>query len=150
MAMNPGGMENQWDTVVISKKKQTDTKSTKAINQAIRSGAEIDSQRKYGGGENKQHTVSKNTAKLDRETEELKVDRVPLTVGKAIQKARAAKEWSQKDLATKINEKQSLINEYEAAKAVPNQQVLNKMEKALGVKLRGKNIGEPLAAGKSK
>ena len=148
--MNPGGMENQWDTVVISKKKQTDTKSTKAINQAIRSGAEIDSQRKYGGGENKQHTVSKNTAKLDRETEELKVDRVPLTVGKAIQKARAAKEWSQKDLATKINEKQSLINEYEAAKAVPNQQVLNKMEKALGVKLRGKNIGEPLAAGKSK
>ena len=146
MAMNPGGMENQWDQVVISKKKPVDTKSTKAINNAIRTGAEIDSQKKWGGGENKQHYTSKNTAKLDRETEELKVDRVPMTVGKAIQKARAAKEWSQKDLATKVNEKQSVINEYEAAKAVPNQQVLTKLEKALGVKLRGKQIGEPLNA----
>ena len=146
MAMNPGGMENQWDQVVISKKKPVDTKSTKAINNAIRTGAEIDSQKKWGGGENKQHSTSKNTAKLDRETEELKVDRVPMTVGKAIQKARAAKEWSQKDLATKVNEKQSVINEYEAAKAVPNQQVLTKLEKALGVKLRGKQIGEPLNA----
>ncbi|XP_075244971.1 endothelial differentiation-related factor 1-like [Convolutriloba macropyga] len=148
MANNPGGMENQWEPVVISKRKQADTKSSKAINQAMRSGADIDTQKKYGGGSNQQHAITKNTAKLDRETEELKVDKVPLTVAKAIQQARAAKEWSQKDLATKVNEKQSVINEYESCKAVPNQQVLGKLERALGVKLRGKNIGEPLGKGK--
>ena len=36
------------------------------------------------------------------------------------------------------------MNEYESGKAIPNQQVLGKMEKALGIKLRGKDIGSPL------
>lgn len=53
-----------------------------------------------GGGQNKQHVTTKNTAKLDRETEELKHDRVPLDLGKTIQQGRQAKGWSQKDLAT--------------------------------------------------
>jgi ribosome-binding protein aMBF1 (putative translation factor) len=55
-------------------------------------------------------------------------------------KARLAKEPSmtQKDLATKVNEKPSVINDYESGRAVPNQQVLSKIERALGVKLRGK------------
>lgn len=54
------------------------------------------------------------------------------------------------DLATKINEKQSVINDYESGKAVPNQQVLAKLERALGVKLRGKDIGSPLGGPKKK
>lgn len=45
---------------------------------------------------------------------------------------------SQKDLATKVNEKPSVINDYESGRAVPNQQILAKLERALGVKLRGK------------
>ncbi|SCV17570.1 related to Multiprotein-bridging factor 1 [Nakaseomyces glabratus] len=57
---------------------------------------------------------------------------------------------SQKDLATKINEKPTVINDYEAGRAIPNQQVLGKMERALGVKLRGKAIGEPLGGPKKK
>lgn len=56
-----------------------------------------------GGGQNKQHATVKNTAKLDRETEELKHDTVPLDVGKLIQQGRQAKGWSQKDLATVSN-----------------------------------------------
>ena len=44
-----------------------------------------------------------------------------------------------------INEKQQVVNEYEQAKTIPNQQILAKMERALGVKLRGKDIGQPLA-----
>lgn len=51
---------------------------------------------------------------------------------------------SQKDLATKCNEKPSIISEYEQGKAIPNQQVLGKMERALGIKLRGQNIGSKL------
>lgn len=51
-------------------------------------------------GQNKQHLVTKNTAKLDRETEELHHERVSLDVGKVIQKGRQDKGLTQKDLAT--------------------------------------------------
>ena len=42
------------------------------------------------------------------------------------------------DLAQKINEKPTIVGEFESGKAVPNPQVLGKMERVLGVKLRGK------------
>jgi putative transcription factor len=48
-------------------------------------------------------------------------------------------------LSTKINEKVEVVREYENGKAIPNQQVLAKLERVLGVKLRGKDIGQPLA-----
>ena len=51
-------------------------------------------------GQNKQHVITKNTAKLDRETEELQHQRVPLEVGKVIQQGRQNKGLTQKDLAT--------------------------------------------------
>ena len=51
-------------------------------------------------GHNKQHGTSKNTAKLDRETEELHHETVGLDVGRYIQQGRQAKNWTQKDLAT--------------------------------------------------
>lgn len=57
---------------------------------------------------------------------------------------RQAKEMSQKDLATKICEKPQIVTEYEQGKAIPNQQILAKMERALGIKLRGKEKGQPL------
>ena len=66
-------------------------------------------------------------------------------MGKAIQQARNEKSLTQKELATKINEKPSVVNDYESSRAPnPNQQILAKMERILGVKLRGKNIGEKL------
>jgi len=44
---------------------------------------------------------------------------------------------SQKDVAQKINEKPSILQDYESGKAIPNPQILGKLERALGVKLRG-------------
>ena len=43
------------------------------------------------------------------------------------------------------------MTEYEAGKALPNQAILAKMERCLGMKLRGKDKGQPLApkAGKA-
>jgi len=79
------------------------------------------------------------------EDEELEVKTVPKNVAMAIQQARQAKSLTQKELATRINEKQSIITDYESGKAVPSQQVLAKLERILGVKLRGKDIGKPLA-----
>lgn len=37
-----------------------------------------------------------------------------------------------------INEKPQIIQEYESGKAIPNQQIISKLERALGAKLRGK------------
>ena len=51
-------------------------------------------------GSNKQHSVDKNTAKLDRETEELSHDKVGLDVGRLIQQGRQLKKLTQKELAT--------------------------------------------------
>ena len=47
---------------------------------------------------------------------------------------------TQAQLAQKVNVKQNVINEYESGKAVPDNALLGKLERALGVKLRGKNI----------
>ncbi|KAF1619932.1 UNVERIFIED_CONTAM: hypothetical protein FQV16_0016875, partial [Eudyptes robustus] len=101
-------------------------------------------------GSNRQHKTDKNTLKLDEETEELKHEKVALDLCKALQQARQAKEWTQKDLSTRINEKVEVVREYENGKAIPNQQVLTKLERALGVRLRGKDMGQPLSAPKKK
>jgi transcriptional regulator with XRE-family HTH domain len=37
-----------------------------------------------------------------------------------------------------INDKPQVIQEYESGKAIPNQQIIGKLERALGAKLRGK------------
>lgn len=42
---------------------------------------------------------------------------------------------SQKDLANAINEKTQIIQLYESGTAIPNPQILNKMNRVLGVTL---------------
>ncbi len=120
-------------------------KSASVVNAARRRGDEVSTEQKYGAASNRQHGTSLNTAKLDRETEELKHDKVSMGVGKLIQQGRQAKGWTQKELATKICEKPQVVTEYEQSKAVPNQQILAKLERCLGIKLRGKDKGAPLA-----
>ncbi|KAF6019692.1 mbf1 [Bugula neritina] len=136
---------NDTDPVVLRKSKPASAaKSTQAVNAAMRSGAAIDTSKKYRAGGNAQHQTAKNTAALDRETEELHHEKVTLTVSRAMQQGRQAKGMTQKELATKISEKPQIINEYEAGKAIPNDAILGKIERALGVKLRGKDIGKPM------
>ena len=52
------------------------------------------------GGQNKQHAPSRNTSKLDAETEELRHEHIGLDVGRLIQQGRQQKSMTQKDLAT--------------------------------------------------
>ncbi|KAK6332551.1 multiprotein-bridging factor 1 [Orbilia blumenaviensis] len=117
------------------------------INAARRAGAVVSTDKKFSGGSNKSNTPEgQHLTKVDREDDVGKIAKVSVDVGKAMAAARQAKEpkMSQKDLATKINEKPSVINDYESGRAQPSQQVLAKLERALGVKLRGKDIGSPL------
>ena len=64
-----------------------------------------------------------------------------MSLGKLIQKGRQDKGMTQKELATKICEKPQVVNEYEAGKGIPNNQIMIKIEKAIGLKLRGKEKG---------
>ncbi|KAI9635792.1 multi protein-bridging factor 1 [Dioszegia hungarica] len=78
------------------------------------------------------------------------------SVGKALAQARAAKlkpdgkSMTQKELATAVNAKPQDIADIETARAVPNQQLLGKLERIVGVKLRGAAslIGTPLGGPK--
>ncbi len=118
-----------------------------AYDRARAAGAINDQDRKTTAGTNKAHMGVDHArlAKIDRENEVAPPPKVAPSVGKAIGQARQAKGLTQKDLGTKINEKPQVIAEYEQGKAIPNPQILGKMERALGVKLRGKDIGAPLA-----
>eukprot|EP01135_Chromosphaera_perkinsii_P009280 Nk52_evm32s1705 gene=Nk52_evmTU32s1705 len=139
--------ETDWDTVTVLRKpkaRAAEGRSKQNIESARRQGLEIDTEKKYRGGGNAQHSIHKNTAALDRETEELKHETVDMNVGKLIQKGRMEKGLTQKALATAINEKPGVVNEYESGKAIPNNQILGKLERAVGIKLRGKDKGKPL------
>ncbi|XP_078281944.1 endothelial differentiation-related factor 1 homolog isoform X1 [Rhinoraja longicauda] len=95
--------ESDWDTVTVLRKKgpsASQAKSKQAITSAQRRGDDVETTKKWSAGQNKQHTITKNTAKLDRETEELHHERVSLTVGKLIQQGRQNMGMNQKDLAT--------------------------------------------------
>ncbi|RKP18160.1 MBF1-domain-containing protein [Rozella allomycis CSF55] len=140
-------MSSDWDSVTIIRKKQPNSKvnsSDSALNAARRAGQGISVEKKFNAGSNKNAKVDTNAAKLDQADDVVEVKNVGLAVSKAIQQARMEKKWTQKDLAVKVNEKQNVINEYESGKAIPNQQVLSKLERVLGVKLRGSNIGDKL------
>lgn len=150
-------MSDDWDsTTVIGRRAHAGgsgpranvARTQSAINAARRQGNVLSVDKKYGSTNTRGDNEGQRLTMIDRETDIVKPKKLDATVGKTISKVRTEKKLSQKDLATKINEKPQIINEYESGKAIPNQQVLGKIERALGVKLRGKNIGEPLFAKK--
>ncbi|GMJ10116.1 multiprotein bridging factor 1B, MULTIPROTEIN BRIDGING FACTOR 1B [Hibiscus trionum] len=137
-----GPLTQDWEPIVIRKKapNAATKKDEKVVNAARRAGAEIESVKKSNAGTNKAASsgTTLNTRKLDEETENLAHERVPTELKKAIMQARMDKKLTQAQLAQMINEKPQIIQEYESGKAIPNQQIIGKLERALGAKLRGK------------
>lgn len=138
-----------WDskTVIGSRSRATPKAATeKDVAAARRSGAAIDTERKSTtlNKTTKGETDHQRIAALDRTDEPTAPKPISKDVGKAMQDARKTLEMTQKDLAAKVNEKPTVIQDYEQGKAIPAPQVLSKLEKALKVKLRGKDIGTPL------
>merc|ERR1712187_1095577 len=105
-------------------------------NAARRSGEEIDTTKKFAGGTNKSaNSTCSNAKKLDENAQTFRHDTVSYDFKMALQQARLAKKMTQVQLASQINEKSTVINEYESGKAIPKGDVINKLNRALGVRL---------------
>ncbi|XP_028551787.1 multiprotein-bridging factor 1c [Dendrobium catenatum] len=104
-----GNITQDWDPVVLSRRKpkSADLKDPKVVNNAIRSGAEIETVKKFDAGSNKKGSSAAsqpamNARKLDEQTEPAALDRVSADLRLAIQKARLDKKMSQAELAKQI------------------------------------------------
>mmetsp|Transcript_57926 Transcript_57926/g.135443 ORF Transcript_57926/g.135443 Transcript_57926/m.135443 type:complete len:144 (+) Transcript_57926:88-519(+) len=127
-----------WGQVVWTKTgpKGKSAKSDAEVNVARRSGADVDTDKKFNAGANKSaHAVCANAKKLDENAATFRHDTVSHDFKIALQQARLAKKMNQAALATSINEKQSVINDYESGKAIPNGAIIAKLNRALGVRL---------------
>ncbi|KAG4301369.1 hypothetical protein PCANB_002363 [Pneumocystis canis] len=160
--------ETDWDFVTKIGRgvrlKMSTAKASAEINEARRMGVVVSVEKRFSAGLNKAHktTEAQKMAKIDRENEVAPPKTTGRDVGMAISRARQEKNIKQSELAQKINEKVSVINDYENGKAIPNQAILLKiekvtylfilhnvnLEKVLGVKLRGSGIGQALTGPK--
>jgi putative transcription factor len=119
--------------------------SERDANRAMQSGQTVQVQRKEHQRANQQAaSAGANAKKLDEDNETLKVKKVDPQLRIRIMKARQSLNWSQQDLAQRISERASVVAEYENGKAVPDERVIVKMEKAFGMHLRGAKAGEPM------
>lgn len=147
---------NVWDVVDVrigsgvrgsgsSGPRQAVARSNAEINQAKRTGAFVGTEKKFAtGNAAKGNTVGQRAAKLDRADDIIKPSMVGPAVGSTIIKRRNELKMNQKDLAGKCFITQSQLGSFESGNAAPDQKVFGALERALGVKLRGSNIGDPL------
>merc|ERR1712204_51305 len=85
------------------------------MGDAQRTGGQIETSTKFGGGKNGGLTAAAAEAhRLDNDTGEGSHAKVPTELKLALQKARNAKGISQKQLATQLNMQPQVVNEYES------------------------------------
>ncbi len=123
-----------WQTVVFKKKKP------RTVKEAKKRGYTVKTQKKKPN--NKSNGDNQYLKKLEEEKVVLK--KISLETRKAIQQGRAVKKLTQLQLARAIHLPVSIVKNYELGKAIPNNHILNKMSRVLGIKLTGKNIGDSL------
>merc|ERR1712118_17152 len=91
-----------------------------------RSGGEGQTDKKFSGGTNQSaHSAVPNAKKLDENTETFRHETASHDFKMSLQQARLAKKMTQAQLAQQINEKGTVINEYESGKAIPNGAIIN-------------------------
>lgn len=85
---------------------------------------------------NAQRAEYQHLTRIEKEDDIGHVERVSSELKQQIIRARCEKKMTQADLAKKINEPMKTIQEYENGKAIPNNQILQKLSRALGVTLK--------------
>ena len=127
-------MEHQdWTPIVIRRQDMKNKKMT--LNEAQQKGLAIETIKKVQGGKNNTNKYVP-TQKIEDEDGPTKIKFVSTNIGQKIAQARAAKSLSRKDLANRLNVKESVIADHENGKAVYNGQFLQRMAQILGVSLK--------------
>ena len=121
-------LEHQdWKDVVFKKKQ-----STTLTKEDIRKSNYNTKQRNVDNSSTNK-VSSQRLYKIENETESFEIKKVSLSLSKQIQQARLSNKMTQKDLALKINVTNKVINDYESGKAIPNNAIKMKIQKALGI-----------------
>ncbi len=107
------------------------SKETK-LKDAVRLGKKIEVVNK--GTSNKAHGTNLNVGKILDDENPLEIKEVPKVIASQVAKARAEKKLTQDQLATKIMERSIVIKDLENAVGIYDPKVVEKIEKALGVK----------------
>ncbi len=91
---------------------------------------------KYSIEERKSDEAKSAAAKMYalENAETVTVQKIPLSISQEISKARMAKNLTQKELAQKLNVQPALITSYENGKAIPDNQMLQKIARELNTK----------------
>lgn len=114
-------------------------------NRTLQSGGAVLIERKEHARSNQQTvTAGANAKKIAEDSETLAVKKIDPQFRVRLMKARQELNWTQQDLAQKVNERVTVVTEYENGRAVPEERVIVKFEKALGQHLRGVKAGEPM------
>jgi putative transcription factor len=85
--------------------------------------------------------TTKRTKNMDamhklENSEETAHKTVSFEMKRKIQKARMEKKMTQKQLALALQVKPQIVNDYETGRAIPDSNLINKMQRILGTKLR--------------
>lgn len=132
--------DQDWTTVTFQKSQKQKAKeaftSQHSLAQAKASGT-VTTERRFGAAENKSaHAPSgAGLKKLEEAEEAQRIQTVNKNLAQAIMQARLAKKMTQAQLATAINERAQVVQQYEAGTAVPNGQIIAKLDRALGIRL---------------
>ncbi|CDI77241.1 multiprotein bridging factor type 1, putative [Eimeria acervulina] len=133
------GNFQDWTPVTLQKTSPGGRRVAKEqeINKARRAGDAVETEKKFLGGQNRttKANLIPNAKKVEEDTGDYHIDRVSTDFSRALAEARRNKGMTQAQLAQAINEKPSVVSEYESGKAIPNGVILQKMSRALGVQL---------------
>tara|TARA_A100001011_G_C13934153_1_gene684441 strand:- start:176 stop:559 length:384 start_codon:yes stop_codon:yes gene_type:complete len=119
-----------WNPVVFKKKQ-----STTLTSEDIRRSNYKTKQREVNNSSGNNNTAQK-LYKIDNETESFEIKKVSLSLSKQIQQARLSNKMTQKELALKINVSNKIINDYESGKAIPDNNVKMKIQRALNINFK--------------
>mmetsp|Transcript_5507 Transcript_5507/g.6403 ORF Transcript_5507/g.6403 Transcript_5507/m.6403 type:complete len:171 (-) Transcript_5507:203-715(-) len=127
-----------WAPQTTGNSKNRNLPTTARQISAAKLAGTMTTQKRYGAGGNTSsiHNAATISARKLEDADDVgTIQRVDKNLSKAIMQARTALKLSQKDLATKVNAKPQIVAEYENGKAIPNPQVISKLERVLKTQL---------------
>jgi len=143
-------MDEEWTTVTYKKKRTNKKKSIPKPKEIIRSFYDspvtvlhrrnpLPSEKRKKGPAVKRFRPAgrdtKNMSKIAEETEDFSHKKLTHLFKLSLMKARINKNLTQEKLANLINVKKNIIISYESGSAIPDSNIVNKLQQVLGVKL---------------